>query len=72
MKKDSQSKARRTDILKPLCELWLIENKSSNDKSSYFLVDNFSIADSQAHIPTTMATPIVKKKHIPKNYVTYW
>ena len=39
----------------------LIENKPSNDKSSYFLIDNFYIADSQPHIPTTMATPIIEK-----------
>ena len=39
----------------------LIENKPSNDKSSYFLNDNFNIADSQPHIPTTMATPIIEK-----------
>ena len=39
----------------------LIENKPSNDKSSYFLIDSSYIADSQPHIPTTMATPIVKK-----------
>ena len=39
----------------------LIKNKSSNDKSSYFLTDNSYIADSQPHIPTTMATPIIEK-----------
>ena len=39
----------------------LIENKPSNDKSSYFLTDNFYKADSQPHIPTTMATPIIEK-----------
>ena len=35
-----------TDTLKTLCELGLIENKPSNDKSSHFLIDNFNIADS--------------------------
>ena len=50
-----------TDTLKTLCEMRLIKNKSSNDKSSYFLTDNSYIADSQPHIPTTMATPIIEK-----------
>ena len=50
-----------TDTLKTLCEMRLIENKPSNDKSSYFLIDNFYVADSQRHIPTTMATPIIEK-----------
>ena len=50
-----------TDTLKTLCEMKLIENKRSNDKSSYFLIDNFYIVDSQPHIPTTMATPIIEK-----------
>ena len=50
-----------TNTLKTLCEMRLIENKPSNDKSSYFLIDNFYIADSQPHIPTTMATPIIEK-----------
>ena len=39
----------------------LIENKPSNDKSSYFLTDNFYKADSQPNIPTTMATPLIEK-----------
>ena len=47
--------------MKTLCEIKLIENKPPNDKSSYFLIDNFYIADSQPHIPTTMATPIIEK-----------
>ena len=47
--------------MKTLCEMRLIKNKSSNDKSSYFLTDNSYIADSQPHIPTTMATPIIEK-----------
>ena len=42
--------------MKTLCELGLIDNKPSNDKSSYFLFDIFNIADSQPLIPTTMAT----------------
>ena len=50
-----------TNTLKTLCEMRLIENKPSNDKTSYFLIDNFNIPDSQTHIPTTMATPIIKK-----------
>ena len=50
-----------TDTLKTLCEMGLIGNKPSNDKSSYFLTDNSYIADSQPHIPTTMATPIIEK-----------
>ena len=48
--------------MKTLCELGLIENKPSNDKSSYFPIDNVNIADSQSHIPTTMATPIIEKR----------
>ena len=51
-----------TDTLKTLCALVVIENKSSNDKSYYFLMDNFNIADSQSHIPATMATPIIEKR----------
>ena len=43
------------------CELGLIGNKPSGDKSSYFLIDNFNIADSQPHIPATMVTPIIEK-----------
>ena len=39
----------------------LIENKPSNEESSYFLIDNFNIADSRPHILTTMATPIIEK-----------
>ena len=51
----------KTYTLKTLCEMRLIENKPSNNKSSYFLIDSFYIADSQPHIPTTMATPIIEK-----------
>ena len=51
-----------TDTLKTLCALVITENKSSNDKSYYFLMDNFNIADSQPHIPATMATPIIEKR----------
>ena len=51
-----------TDTLKTLCALVVIENKSSNDKSYYFLMDNFNIANSQSHIPATMATPIIEKR----------
>ena len=40
----------------------LIENKPSNEESSYFLIDNFNIADSRPHILTTMATPIVENE----------
>ena len=63
IKKELQSITNEeiTDTLKTLCEMRLIENKSSNDKSSYFLTDNSYIADSQPHIPTTMATPIIEK-----------
>ena len=50
-----------TNTLKTLCEMKLIENKPSNDKSSYFPIDNFYIVDSQPQIPTTMTTPIVEK-----------
>ena len=50
-----------TDILKTLCEMRLIKNKPSNDKSSYFLINNFYISDSQIHIPTTIATLIIEK-----------
>ena len=43
IKKELQSITNEeiTDTLKILCELGLIENKPSNDKSSYFLIDNF-------------------------------
>ena len=44
-----------------LRELEVIENKPLNEKSSYFLIDNINIADSQFHIPTIMATPINEK-----------
>ena len=36
-----------------------IENKSSKDKRSYFLSDN-NITDSEPHIPTITATPLVE------------
>ena len=36
-----------------------IENKSSKDKSSYFLSDN-DITDSEHYISTIMATPLVE------------
>ena len=36
-----------------------MENKPSKDKSSYFVTDN-NIADSEPHIPTVMATPLVE------------
>ena len=36
-----------------------IENKPSKDKSSYFLSDN-CITDSEPHISTIMATPLVE------------
>ena len=57
-----------TNTLKTLCEMRLIENKPSNDKNSYFLIDNFYITDSQPHIPTTVATPIIEKRG---NSITY-
>ena len=47
--------------MKTLCELGVVENKPSNDKSSYFLTDNVNIPDSQPHSPTIMATPVIKK-----------
>ena len=50
-----------TNTLKTLWELRLTENKPSNDNNSCVLIDNFSIADSQLHIPTTMATPITER-----------
>ena len=40
----------------------LIENKPSNDKTPYFSTGNSYIADSQPHILTTMATPIIEKR----------
>ena len=63
IKRELQSIANEeiTDTLKTLCELGLIENKPSNDKSSYFLIDSFNIADSQPHFPTTVATPMIEK-----------
>ena len=63
LKRDLQSITSEeiTDTLKTLCEMKLIENKPSNDESSYFLIDNFYIADSEPQIPTTMTTPIIEK-----------
>ena len=49
------------DTLKTFCELVVIENKPSNGKSSYFLIDNINITDSQPHILTKIATPIIEK-----------
>ena len=51
-----------TDVnntLKILSEMGRIENKPSKDKSSYFLSDN-GITDSEPHISTIMATPLVE------------
>ena len=51
-----------TDVnntLKILIEMGRIENKPSKDKSSYFLSDN-NITDSEPHIPTIAATPLVE------------
>ena len=51
-----------TDVnntLKILIEMGRIENKPSKDKSSYFLSEN-NITDSEPHIPTIMATPLVE------------
>ena len=53
-----------TDIhitLKTLSEVGRIENKLSKDKSSYFLSDN-NTADSEPHISTIMATPLVETR----------
>ena len=50
------------DTLKTLCELGVIENLSSIEKSSYFLIDNINKADSQPHILTIMATTIIEKR----------
>ena len=36
-----------------------IETKPSKDKSSYFLIDN-NVIDSQPHIPTIIAIPLVQ------------
>ena len=51
-----------TDVnntLKILSGMRRIENKPWKDKSSYFLSDN-NITDSEPHIPTIMATLLVK------------
>ena len=50
-----------TNTFKTLCELRLIENNPSNGNNSCVLIDNFKIADSQLHIPTTMTIPIIEK-----------
>ena len=50
------------DTLKTLCELGVIENLPSNEKSSYFLIDNINKADSQPHILTIMAATIIEKR----------
>ena len=70
IKKELQSITNEeiTDTLKILCELGLIENKPSNDKSSYFLIDNFNTANSQPHIPIMMATPVIENAHLLKFY----
>ena len=47
------------NTLKILIEMGRIENKPSKDKSSYFLSDN-NITDSEPHIPTVTATPLVE------------
>ena len=47
------------NTLKILIEMGRIENKPSKDKSSYFLSEN-NITDSEPHIPTIMATPLVE------------
>ena len=60
-KLQSNTNEEITDTLKILCEMRLIENKPSNDKSSFFFTDNSYIADSQSHISTTAATPIIEK-----------
>ena len=60
-KLQSNTNEEITDTLKTLCEMRLIENKPSNDKSSFFFTDNSYIADSQPHISTIMATPIIEK-----------
>ena len=61
IKKDLQSITTEeiNGTLKTLCELGVIENTPSNDKSSYFIID---IKDSQPHIPKIMVTPIIEKK----------
>ena len=51
----------KNDTLKTLREMRLIQNKPLNDKSFYFVTDYSYIADSQPHIPITMATPIIEK-----------
>ena len=51
-----------TDVnntLKILIEIGRIINKPSKDDSSYFLCKN-NITDSELHIPTIMATPLVE------------
>ena len=51
-----------TDVnntLKILIEMGRIKNKLSKDKSSYFLSEN-NITDSEPHIPTIMATPLIE------------
>ena len=51
----------KTDTLKTLREMRLVQNKPLNDKSFYFVTYYSCIADSQPHIPITMATPIIEK-----------
>ena len=46
-----------------LIEMGRIENKLSKDKSSYFLSDN-NITESETHIATIMATPLVQRHYI--------
>ena len=47
--------------MKTLRDLGVIENKPSDDKISHFLIDNINIADSQLHVPTITATPIIER-----------
>ena len=39
----------------------VIQNKPSNVKISYFLIDNIDIVGSQPHIPTITGTTIIEK-----------
>ena len=47
------------NTLKILIKIGRIIDKPSKDKSSYFLCEN-NITDSEPHIPTIMATPLVE------------
>ena len=66
MKKDLQTTITYSDInenLARLTEIGKIKNKPSNNRNSYYLIDDSTdITDSQPPILTITKTPIAEKK----------